>query len=210
MCKTSSNNSAQVFQQQQAAAARAAEQARASQIRQGTAQIDEQFGRFDDGFYTQRHDDYLGYYQPQLDDQYDDALSALTFALARAGTTNSSIAGDAMSDLQKRREQELTSLASRAETDRAALQSRIQNEKSALVSQLNATGNAEAAGNSALTRASQLYDESPQFVPLGDLFGGIAGGIGSYQSGYNSGSRLSAFQSVAGSNPRRAAATTVS
>lgn len=208
MCKPEVDGSSLVYQQQQAAQARAAEEARAAAIRQGEAAVNEQFGRFDDTFYAKRGEDYLGYYQPQLDEQYQDALANLTFALSRAGTTGSSIAGDAMGDLQKRRERELAALASSSSADTSSLQARIAAEKSNLISQLNATGNAEAASNQALTRSQQLYSETPQRVPLGDLFSGLGSSIGAYQTGFNGGSQLSAFQSTT-ANPRRVAATTV-
>lgn len=202
------DNSAQRFAQQEAAQARATEQARAAQIRAGTASIDEQFGRFDDGFYDERGQAYLDYYQPQLANQFQDAMDQLTFSLARAGTTNSSVAGSAMADLRSQYDRELANLATGRDNDAANLRTRVQNERTTLLNQLNQSGNAEAASNSALTRSQQLYDESPNFVSLGDVFGAVGTGIGSYAAGVNDGSRLNAFRSIT-SNPRRAAAVNV-
>eukprot|EP00752_Nemacystus_decipiens_P019185 g17241.t1 len=174
---------------QEAAQARAAEEARAAQIRQGSAAIDEQFSRFDDAFYDDRGEAYLDYYQPQLENQFQEAMNRLTFSLARAGTTNSSIAGKEIADLQSDYDLQLADLATRRDADVASLRGRIQDERSGLTSQLNQTGNAEAASSAALTRSQQLYDEAPQYVSLGDVFSAAGTGIGSYVSGVNDGSR---------------------
>jgi hypothetical protein len=208
MCKVSSNNSAAAFQAQEAARAREEEAARAASIQAGTAQIDEQFGRFNDDFYSQRGQTYMDYYQPQFDEQYNDALAQLTFSLARAGTTNSSIAGDALADLQTQRDRELTALNARRDADVNDFRTRVQNEKSSLVSQLNATADAEAAGNLATSRSSQLYSETPTLVPLDGLFSGVGSSIGAWNSGYNDGSRLSTFNSAI-SNPRQTTAVNI-
>lgn len=213
VCRPKVDNSGAVFAQQQAAQARQAEAARAARVRQGMGAIDENFGRFDDGFYDQRGEAYMDFYQPQLTDQYNDALARLTYSLARAGTTNSSIAGDAMADLQKQREMALADLSAGREGDVSNLRSRVQSEKDNLVAQLNATGDADMAANQALTRTQNLYSDQPQFVSLGDLFGNIGNSIGAYRSGMNSGSRTGAFQQTAGisaSNPRRPAGQTIS
>lgn len=208
MCTVRTDNSAATYQAQEAARARADEEARAAAVRQGSSAIDSQFSRFDDDFYNQRGQTYMDYYQPQLDEQYEDALARLTFSLARAGTTNSSIAGDALADLQTQRDRELTSLNSSRDSDVANMRARVQDERSNLLAQLNATGDAEAAANAATTRATQLYSETPALVPLDGLFAGVGNTIGAYQTGLNQGSRLSSFTSAL-SNPRRQTATTI-
>lgn len=203
MCKPKVDNSAAIYAQQQAAQARAAEEARAARIRQGSAAVDEQFSRFDDSFYDQRGQQFFDYHQPQLQRQYDDALADLTFALARAGTTNSSIAGQKMGDLRSRYDEQVASLATQRDSDVANLRSRVQDERSGVISQLNQTGDPDHAANMALTRSGQLYDQTPTQISLGDVFGQAAQGVGNYFAGQSSGNRLQAFNSITANNPRR-------
>lgn len=209
MCRVKTDNSAAQFQAQEAARARAAEEARAAAIREGTASIDEEFEGFNDDFYDQRDQTYMDYYQPQLNEQYEDALARLTYSLARAGTTNSSIAGDALADLATRRDRELAALNAARDADVTNLRGRVQNEKSNLLAQLNATGDAEAAANAATTSSRQLFSDTPTLVPLDGLFSTIGNSIGAYQTGVTNGARLSGFSSSLSSNPRRAAASTI-
>ena len=208
MCPPKSNNSAAAFQQQEATRARAAEQARAAQIRTGQGQIDQQFAGFNDDFYGQRETAFNNFYQPQLDESYNDALANLTFSLARAGTLNSSIAGQSRADLQKRKDEELAALSQRQSTDVNNLRTRVANEKSALTSQLNATGNSDAIANDATTRAGLLHSEDPQFVPIGDVFSGIGSSIGAWRGGFDDGSRTQAFNTTIG-NARRPTSTVI-
>jgi len=163
--------------------ARADEEARKARIKAGTSKIDTEFGKFDDGFFDGYRDQYLGFYQPDIDRQFGDAKDQLTYGLARAGTLNSSIAGDKQGKLLGEYDLQSASTLSKANDARANLQGNVNNEKSSLVSLLNATGDSEMAANGALARSAQLFKAQPSYNPLGDIFGGIANGIGSYNAG---------------------------
>jgi hypothetical protein len=153
---------------------------------------------FNDKFYDKRRDAYLGYYQPQLDDQFAKAKEQLTFALARAGTLNSTFAADKQGELQNKYATQQASVLSQANADVASAKSRINNEKSALVSQLNATGDADRISNEALARTQQLFQEKPAYNPLGDIFAGVAAGIGNAYGAYQNNQALKNYYGTSG------------
>ena len=187
MCggKPKVDNSIQEQMLADAQRARDEETARAERIKTGTATIDANFGQFDDGFYDKYRDSYTGFYQPEIDNQFGDAKDQLTFALARAGTLNSSMAGDKQADLQTAYDTQQATTLSQAENAVANLKSNVNAEKSNLVSLLNATGDADRASNEALARSQQLFQSQPAYNPLGDIFAGAASGVGSYYAGQN-------------------------
>lgn len=160
--------------------AREEEEARKERIRQGTARIEDVFGGFDDSFYGNYRTDILDFYQPQLDDQFSDARDELTFALTRAGTLNSSMAGDKLADLTTAYDTNRAKLLADAEGQVSDLQSRVANEKSSLISLLNSTGDADRAANEALARSQVLFEKQPDYNMLPDIFAGATAGIGGW------------------------------
>jgi hypothetical protein len=145
----------------------------------------------------------MGYYQPQLDDKFKTARDELTYALARAGTLNSSMAGEKNDKLKQDYDVQQASVSSKADADVNALKTRVAGEKSALVSQLNATGDADRASNEALSRTKAIYSEKPEYNPLGDIFAGVANAIGGYYSGVQNGQILAAGGLGDSRSPRR-------
>jgi len=135
---------------------------------------------FDDSYYQDRENAYMDFYQPQLDDQFKTAGDQLTFALARAGTLNSTLAGQKQGDLQTKYGVQRASVLSQAQDAVAQQQARVNAEKSTLVAQLNATGDADRASNEALSRTQQMFNQKPAYNALPDIFSGAAAGIGNY------------------------------
>jgi hypothetical protein len=166
------------FQKREAERAREEETERKHKIKKGMAKIDTAFAGFDDNFYNTREAAYKGFYTPQLTDQFTKARENLTFALSRAGTLNSTVAGQKSADLTKDYDVNVGLINSKAAADRAATQGKINEEKSALVSQLNATAQANQVGDQATARTQQLASEAPDYNPLGDIFFGAAQGVG--------------------------------
>lgn len=187
MCggKPSVDTSYQKQMMEDAKKAREEEEARAERIRTGTAKIDANFGQFDDNFFGGYRDKYTAFYQPELDRQFSDAQDQLTYSLARAGTLNSTMAGERQGRLKSAYDTERASLLSKAEGAASDLRGQVQQEKSSLVSLLNATGDANRASNEALSRSQQLFRAQPQFSALPDLFAGLAAGVGNYYGGMN-------------------------
>jgi hypothetical protein len=166
------------FQKKEAERARKEENQRAKQINRGTKSINQSFKGFDKGFFDQRQAAYTGFYKPQLQDQYKKARENLTFALARAGTLNSTVAGEKSAEITRDFTTNSALIDSKALADRTAAEGRIADEKSALIAQLNSTADAKRVGNEATSRTAQLATEAPEYNPLGDIFYGAAQGIG--------------------------------
>lgn len=123
------------------------------------------------------------YYLPQLDRQRDKATEDLTFALARAGLLNSTVAGDRQADLTDQFALERGSVLSRIASDIANTKTRINSNRSAIEAGLRSSGDTTAAADAALRSAVTFREEAPEMNPLGHLFYGIAEGIGSAKNG---------------------------
>jgi|GEM_PF-1081053 len=187
MCggKPKIDTSYQKQMQADAVRARAEEEARKARIKDGNTKIDTQFKQFDDSFFGGFEKNYLDFYKPDIENKFSDAKDQLTFGLARAGTLNSSMAGDRQGRLLSDYNMQTAANLSQAQDATATLRGNVNQEKSSLISLLNATGDSEMAGNQALSRSAQLFKAQPTYNPLGDIFGGAANGIGNYYAGKN-------------------------
>lgn len=170
-------------------AARAEEAARQARIREGTAKINETFGQFDDNFYNKRKDDALSFYNPQFDQQYEDAKKALVFALDSAGTTNSSIRADKEAELQRLYDTNRRQVADTALSYSTTARNNVEGARADLVSMLNSSGDASQAANSSISRAAAL-SQADNYSPLGQLFSTFTAGLGQ-QAGLERASALS-------------------
>lgn len=186
------DTSVQDAQLEESRLARQKEEERQARINAGTQAINSQFAQFDDAYYGKRSQSYLDYYQPQLDDKFALARKDLTYALARAGTLNSTAAADKNAELTKQYGQQSAAIQAKAAGEADTLRTSVQNNKSALVNQLNTTGDADAAANAATAATKQIFNQVPAYNPLGDIFSGIASGIGGLTSYYNNQQILSA------------------
>jgi hypothetical protein len=158
-------------------AQRAEEAARQARIREGTAEIDKTFGQFGDSFYNQRRDAALGYFNPQFDQQYTDARKALTFSLDNAGLANSSVRAEKEAELQRAYDQNRRDVADKALTYSTNARNNVEQARADLVRTLNASGDADAAANSAMARA-QTLSQPDSYNPLGQIFSTFINGLG--------------------------------
>ena len=160
-----------------AAQARADEQARQEKIREGTTRVNDIFGKnFNDGFYNSRQTAYSAFAKPQLDQQHKDAQAQLAYDLARSGTLDSSIRADKASELQRLYDTNARDVADKALAYKNQTMNSVEDARAGLIQTLNATGDAEGAANSALTRAKAL--SQPQaFSPLAPLFSTFTSGL---------------------------------
>lgn len=158
--------------------ARADEAARQERIRQGTQRIGTVFdSQFNDQFFDGRRQAYVDYATPQVEDQFADAQKQLTFALARGGNLNSSARAEKAADLQKRFDITTQEVADKGLSYANEARSAVEGARSDLVGMLNATGDAEGAANSAISRASAL-SQPAAFSPLTQLFSDFTAGLG--------------------------------
>lgn len=156
---------------------RAEEQARQARIREGTAKIDDTFGQFNDGFYNQRRDAALSYFNPQFDQQYEDAKKALAFSLDSSGLTNSSVRAQKESELQRAYDVNRREVADKALTYSTQARNNVEQARGELVRTLNSSGDAESAANGAVNRA-QMLSAPDTYSPLGQLFSTFVSGLG--------------------------------
>jgi hypothetical protein len=158
--------------------ARADEQARQSKIREGTDRIGGIFdSQFNDQFFDGRKQAFLDYARPQLEDQFGDAQKQLTFALARGGNLDSSVRGQKSAELQKQFDLNQQQIADKALSSSTESRNAVEDARSNLVATLNATGDAQGAANSAISRASAL-SQPAAFSPLTQLFADFTQGLG--------------------------------
>lgn len=88
---------ARIEAEKAAAAERAQQysQGRTSRIEDTRKAINEQFAGFDDSFFNQLAQDYVNFYEPQLQEQFREANDQTRFQLSRQGLSNSSEAAEA-------------------------------------------------------------------------------------------------------------------
>jgi hypothetical protein len=165
MCFGGGGGSADTIARQQ----RADEVARQQRITAGMGQIANIFAPFNDDFYNKRAADYQAYAMPDEQRQEDLQRKNLIFALARTGNLDSSAATDKAAELAAEGNKQKIAIANEGLNQANALRGNVENTRGNVVAELNATGDAEAASNSAL-RQSQSLNQPAGFSPLGNLF----------------------------------------
>lgn len=188
------DTSYQDFQKEEAERARREEEERQARVDTGLEQIAAIFegGTYTptdggdpityegmDPFLAQREQAQNDFYIPQLDKARGNATDELTFALARAGLLNSTVAGDRQAELAEDYALQKGSVLADIASDIAGTQTRMNQSRSAAEAALRASGDNTAAANQALQSAVTFRSEQPQLNPLGNVFFGISEGIGS-------------------------------
>ena len=159
-----------------AAEARQREEQRQARIRQGMSAIDKNFRAFDDNFFNQRRDAYVAYATPQLNEQYDDALTQLTAALSRSGALQSSEGAKRTAKLKRDFDIQRQGLVDKGTELSTQARSDLENARSSLVTDLYATADPAAAAAGAAARA-KIASATPGYTPLGQLFQDITAGF---------------------------------
>lgn len=169
---------------------RADDEARKQRIKDGMAQIDSIFGKFDDNFFIDRAKAYSAYATPQLDRQLQDQKKNLIFALSRTGNLDSSAANDLNGKLIYDGDVARTGIANEGLNQANALRNSVENSRGNVVAELNATGDSTAAAQAALRNSINL--NTPQgYSPLGNLFANFAQTVGNI--GSNAGNGFQGF-----------------
>ncbi|MGP4752406.1 hypothetical protein [Agrobacterium pusense] len=132
---------------------------------------------FDDAYFDGRRQAYIDYANPQLEQQYADAQKQLTFALTRGGLLDSSVRAEKTGELQKLYDVNKQKIADEALSHATQARNSVEDARSNLIATLNATGDAEGAASSAITRASAL-SQPAAYSPLSQLFAEFSAGLG--------------------------------
>ena len=166
------------YANQQAQQATDAEAARQAAIKSGTDQVNSTFdSQFTPDYYQKLADNYTGYAEPQLNDQFGDATRQLTYALDRSGNLNSSTRGYQESQLQKLYNQNDQSIKDQAVAYEGQAKSNVETARENLINTLNATGDAQGAANSAVSQSSALSTPAA-YSPLTNLFADFTSNLG--------------------------------
>lgn len=150
------------------------EQERQQAINNGMGQIDAAFAPFNDDYYKQFERSYVAQAQPDLNKQHKDANQEALFSLARQGLTKSGAAATVYGNIADTRARGDLQVADDARAASADQRSQVEQQRGALVGQLNATQNANAAGQAANNQAI-LMSRPPTYSPVTNLFSEITG-----------------------------------
>jgi hypothetical protein len=181
---------------------------RQNRVNQSIGNINSAFGQFDNNYFNQKGQDYLGVYQPQVDRQYKEAQSDTLYQLARQGITNSSAGAKAFGDLYRDYGQQNLSLQSKANDYMNQARQQVEAQRNSLINQATATANPSAAASEAANSVGSLQMVQPTggYSPLSGLFntftGALANTAGNAIYGNTSGGLLgSLFNGNKGSSP---------
>jgi len=196
MCgpKAPKDNSAEI--------ARKEEAARQARITQGQSGIDSAFTNFNDDFYNKYTTDYTSYYQPQLDDQYSDAVKRLTLQLAQTGNLTGSVGAKQLADLQKNYDTQKLAVTNQAQSATQALRGNIDNKKSQLYADNRASADPGSSAAAAASAAQLLQPTAPS-SPLANVFGDFFSNLGNYAAinnakSYQQGTGVKSFAGTGG------------
>ena len=153
-----------------------AEARRQLKVDAGLAEIEKVFGQYDQDFYDKSSDAYLDYYEPQLDDQFQQGLKDLQFALARGGRFGSSTEVDKKADAAEDYGFQKNELASGAIQAADASEAAVTAAKRDMtnLNQINANPDLAASLSQA---QSGILNQPAKFDPLLDVFGNITEGL---------------------------------
>jgi multidrug efflux pump subunit AcrA (membrane-fusion protein) len=219
----------QAAQQQQQVQAQADRQStydtgRAQLLGEGTNQIEQAFSKFTPDYFDKYAADYMAPVQSQLAQQRSLADKQMMFGLARRGAVNSQSRANETGLLQETEGRTLADQTQQAQQAAAQLRSNVAGAKQNLLGQVTAAesiGSPIAAGtlgdvNSALQTqrnavsgiannagdVTASLQAQPTVSTLGDIFGGVLSGAGSYLGGVQANRANQAYSSgLRGASP---------
>lgn len=171
MCKSKAkkDNSAEIARQEEAK--------RQARITQGQQGIDQAFAGFNDDFYNNYQTQYTGYYDPQLNDQYSEAVKRLTLQLAQTGNLTGSTGATQLGDLKKYYDTQKMSMSNQALEAVNTLRGNIDSKKSQLYADNRAAADPGSAAAAAASAAQYLQPTAPS-SPLANVFADFFSNLG--------------------------------
>jgi len=122
-----------------------------------------------DPLWDQQREAYVDYAMPQVEDEYGDASGELTYALARQGQSQSSLAGDRRSKLRRDYNLRQQEVADKGRGYANQAKQNIADQKQSMLQMLTTTADPGAAATAARSAVSAMRD-TPSFSPIGPLF----------------------------------------
>ena len=163
-----------------ASEAREAEEARQQRVGQGRKAIDEVFDEYDQPFYQQRAQSYEDFARPQMQDQYNAALQNLTFALARSGRLNSSVAARRKAKAQESFDTQQQQIAAKGQEFASELERGMGDARAQMHQQNISAADPELAASLAASEA-RVQQTPPVFNPLVNAFEHFTKGLATQQ-----------------------------
>jgi len=157
--------------------ARKAEAERQARIAEGQTGIDTAFAGFDDPFYQKYQNDYTGYYEPQINDQYSDAVKRLTLQLAQTGNLTGSVGAKQLADLKKNYDTQKLAITNQALDATNQLRGNISTKKTQLYADNRASADPGSAASAAASAAQYLQPTAPT-SPLANVFSDFFSNLG--------------------------------
>lgn len=166
----STNN--QLVKEQKRQAAEAERKNAELKARRETAfgDINAAYDSLGDTFYGAYRDAITGYYQPQLDQQFQEANKANLMNFARRGAGRSTAFADAAGKIAERRAMAGGQMALDADRQTAGLRSQVEGERAKALGLAAAVEDPTQAVNSALTEVNAIQMAPSPVSPLGDVF----------------------------------------
>lgn len=159
-----------------AAERRKAEEARAQRVRDSRGAVDTVFGTYDDDFYDKRRQSYLDYANPQVQQDYEDAMGELMGALASSGRTKSSLAAKRKAKGQELMDRAQADVNMKAEGHVGDLKSALAQTKQNMYDQASTLADVDATTNLAIGQF-QAASKPPVYNPLTDMFADLTAGL---------------------------------
>ena len=159
-----------------AADRRAAEEARQKRVRDSRGAVDTVFGTYDDDFYDKRRQSYLDYANPQVQQDYEDAMGDLMAALAASGRTRSSQAAKRKAKGQELMDRAQADVNMKAEGHVGDLKSALAQTKQDMYNQASTLADVDATTNLAIGQF-QAASKPPVYNPLTDMFADLTAGL---------------------------------
>ena len=138
--------------------------------------INSVFDTYDEDFTNQQAQNYLDYANPQINEQFGDAMDGLRFALDRQGITRSSMAAERKAKAQKALAREQVAAANRAETFAGETNKAIEAARREVLTDAGSLADANAAASLA-TRSAAANARPPTYEPLYDIFRDVTAGL---------------------------------
>lgn len=156
---------------------------RQANIKGGRTKIETAFSRFNDDYFGNYTDQYLDYYNPQIDEQYTTATGKAAASFRDRGMGQSTVAAGGLANLFKDRSRARTQVANDAASAANQLRGNVENTKTNLYNLNQSAADPESANIRAQAEATALV-APPTYSPLGQVFAASLNSIGNAGSAY--------------------------
>lgn len=133
---------------------------RVENINRGQKTVDKEFAGFNQDFYNKRAQDYINYVMPQLGEQVRGQQKAIAYGMADRGTSNSSIARNAVSGLAKQTAMQQQAIAEQGITQAQELERQVESNRADLYDQVIKASDPAGAGMRAGSAAATIRQPS--------------------------------------------------